>query len=73
MMTVQDVVGKLVDGKLRPMGDSYAGLTTEEIAAEYLRRCKEAGVCAGCYNRLDADDREFNGEETNICISCACY
>ncbi len=75
MLTKQDVVGMLEDGRLRPVEGSttYRGMTMEGAAEEYLRRCAKAGVCAGCFNRLDAEDRELSGQNTNVCISCACY
>lgn len=74
MVTTEDVMARLEDGKLRPeVGSVYEGMTRAEMAVEYLNRCKDVGVCAGCYNRLDDEDRAFGGEDTNECISCACY
>jgi hypothetical protein len=69
---VDVIVGKIEDGKMRP-GASYDGMTREAIAADYLSKCDEFGVCAGCNNSLDDEDREFSGKGTNACISCACY
>lgn len=76
-ITVSDIVSRLEDGKLRPEPGSttYQGMTLTEMAEEYLRRCAQAGVCAGCYNTLNDEDREFSGDgdKTNQCISCACW
>lgn len=72
-VTEQDVISRLNDGKLRPVGTSYAGMTTEQIAVEYLRRCKECHICAGCNNPLTTQDMDLLGFATNECIFCACY
>ena len=71
MITKRQVMAKLRDGRLRP-GKSYEDKTIAEIAAEYLKRCKERNICAECYNDLTDGDRRFGGEDTNECISCAC-
>lgn len=66
MLTEQDIVNFLQDGLLKP-GPSYAGLTQPETAREYLRRCAEAGICAGCYDPLTDETAqrtvEFADEE----------
>lgn len=71
MLTKRNIKAKLRDGRLTP-GKSYAGMDIDQIASEYLKRCKDEGACAGCNNPLDDMDREINGDSTNECVSCSC-
>lgn len=71
-ISAETIAGLIGDGRMRP-GPSYAGMTVEAIAADYLAKCDALGICAGCNNPLNKEDREFSGATTNACIPCACY
>lgn len=69
-ITVRSVKAKLADGRLKP-GKTYQNMDDDQIARLYLKRCRDAGICAECYTELSDQDREDRGSKTNVCGSCA--